>query len=681
MPSHSGYNHYFSQIRSKGDYPEKYTYTLIDTIEGFREVLDRFNESTDLALDTETTGLDHTREIVVGFSFAFNFDEGFYIPVRHTSGNIHDIKLVFRLLSDFLRGKRVFFYNKRFDLRMLQNEDVDIKGFTHFDVAVLTWLTDTNVAMPSLKDSERRFLGWEAPTFEDLTEGAGVQYIKPVDATQYAATDALGTYHLMKKVPKLIPKCSFIARLDNKALDVIKEIEETPILVDVEYLRKMAPSVSKSINEARLELFEIAGRTFHPDSPEQVGVVLVENGCAPAKKTPTGRVSTNAKDLAHIKHPLVDALLLYRKYQNLQSSYIDKLITEATRKKNCINVNHLPFKVPTGRYATGSDKKNGFFSKVNIQSIVKPQSAMFSVIRSDEEGSILGWKFTELEEGETADNMIEGLSGNLNIRKAFIPPEGFTWVSIDYSAQELRLPANFSKEPVFLRAFERGEDIHKNVAIEVLGLPYDKAKRGVAKVLNFGLMFLGNEWTIMNKLGCTREVAQAYKEKYESSHKTLYLWKSAVIQRGMRTGTVSTYYGRPRRLRHWFSSKDYRQVAFAKRSAVNSTVQGTGADVLRIGMCRILDKLYAPQNVDVRKLPDNYDEIDLLFHPLVHDEINYLVRTTKINELTPQLMELMTVQEKDWPVPMTVEVEFGNSWGHCFSFVWDGENYNPKFEE
>lgn len=181
--------------------------------------------------------------------------------------------------------------------------------------------------------------------------------------------------------------------------------------------------------------------------------------------------------------------------------------------------------------------------------------------------------------------------------------------------------------------------------------------------MNFNLMYLGTAYTIMQKLNCTLEEAEIYKAQYEKNHRVLYAWKRTVISEARRKGYVTTYYGRPRRLRDYLSSTDYRRVMFGKRSAVNSMVQGTGADVLKLALSRV--------NARMQKELSNGS---VIFYPTVHDELNFCVREECIQDLVPKIMDAMRVQESDWVVPLDVAVEIGRSWGSLFPFHLEKES-------
>lgn len=681
------YQHFFSAVPNKGDYPAKYNFVLLNELSALREVLNSHAAEPALCLDTETNSLNHQTGRMVGYSFSYDGITGYYVPTAHKVGTNCPLHEALMMIFHHIQGKTAYFWNKRFDLRFFSAESrrvfgqpLDITTFKHFDVQPLVWLSDTNIKSPTLKWAEKHFLGWDALTFEDLIDGGSIELMDPVDVVQYAVTDCLGPIHLLRRMATLIPDCRFAARMDNGSIDVIKSIEETPMLCDANYLEALEPSIDARIKQVESRIFEIVGRTFKVGSSDQVRQALIENGCAPSQKTPKGKVSTSSKYLQHIKHPLAQLVMEFRSLNTLKNSYVHKLAEESRKKGGYVNVNHLCCHVPTGRYATGSDRKNDFFSSVNIQSIIKPDEGYFRPTRLNSfQDGIAGWSFEHIKDPEFKGEKVEGLDPHNNVRMAFKPPEGFLWVSIDYVAQELRLPTNFSREPVFLNAFLTGKDVHNEVAARFLGEPVTKPKRRIAKACNFGLMFLGNHWTIMNAVGCSEQEAASYVSNYERAHKTLYQWKAAVIRKAKRTGSVSTYYGRPRRLRHWMTHKDYKKVMFGKRSAVNSVVQGTAADVLKVALIRIYNEIYLKQKIDLEAVcQGDYDSVDFLFHPIVHDEINYLVRISKAQEIILQLIELMTVQEKDWPVPMIVDVSLGDSWGNIFPFVCNEEDFYPK---
>jgi len=245
------------------------------------------------------------------------------------------------------------------------------------------------------------------------------------------------------------------------------------------------------------------------------------------------------------------------------------------------------------------------------------------------------------------------------------------------SGQELRLVANFSNEPVWLNAFKSGGDIHKSTAYSVWGEEnYDKDKRKMAKGCNFSIIygaeamsFVGDGKTKERPNGMTLAEAEEFFEKYKKGLPTLISYQERLIRSCKQRGTVCTYFGRPRRVKYYFEN---RQIGFGKRTILNSPIQGTAGDVLKIVMCKLWKNML--------KL-DEYRE-DVHFKSTVHDEINYGVRSNKLNEIARKLENLMTFHITEWQVPLTVEVSFGWSWGNLVTFSWDENKgqYVPKNE-
>lgn len=1003
------YQHFFPPARNKGDYPSQYKFSLVQTCEKLEQIFDFYKDQPVIATDTETTELNHESLELVGFSFCCEFSRAVYVPLNHAfdGQNIDDTRHAIEMYNKFIEGKSVLYYNRRFDNRVQRfHMSCDVELHKGYDIALLVWLMDTNVSMPSLKWAAEHFLGWKMQTFEELVGTRTIKFIHPKEATPYAASDALATFHLGKKLSPLAKPFSFIFNLDNAALDSIVLCEETPVLVDVEYLDSLIPIFDQRVKELSKEVYSLAGSLFNIDSPAQVAQVLAENGCAGVDTTADGgRISTSKKALARIKHPLVEKILEYRTVARNRGSYVVKIKEEALKKGGKVHVNHLVNRVPcltaesmlltkcgfkhicdikmgdfvwgrsgwdkvvgwkatrkstvwearvvggrvlrgsyhhpvmtqrgsvwlsalkkgdvlvesmpfvgrglndvsveyersvlidkkqrllqnprtittdlaqmmgfvagdgsvvsdgvklcfnvddldliehyccmferlhgvkrpkpsvgddhtvqykycytdlrdyyqhlkvkmdevpplimeagpvavlafiggyydadgclnsngsgqvyptitskcvnrikdmgdmlsllgyvvtygpksqnqgdmwylrvltescnlfmdevkfessrkrqrvscvgkrepvlitdaeptykevlyditlekdpwfsvagilthnTGRYATGTDSKNSFFSGINFQSTPKPRSTMYDAFRDP--NSPTGWTFVESKE----TGVVEAYSPHLNIRRAFVAEPGFTWVSIDYSGQELRLPALFSREPLWVSAFCNGKDLHSEVAKSLYGTSYTKDDRKKVKILNFSLLYEGTPYSVSRALDCSEEEAAQYIRDYKSLHKRLYRWKAFVVAKARKTGTAQTFYGRPRRVRHWMSSPIRKIRAFAERTAINSPVQGTGSDLLKMALVKIREQLYKKYSEHIR------------FQPAVHDETNFLVRNEYLTLIVPQMIEKMTVQERGWPFAMTVSLEMGTSWGTLFPYEWTGVEFVPK---
>lgn len=313
----------------------------------------------------------------------------------------------------------------------------------------------------------------------------------------------------------------------------------------------------------------------------------------------------------------------------------------------------------TGRLAAGSEKKNSYFSRVNIQAVDKPQSLKKYAHRSDEPGNILGWVFND----EPSDLRVEvpDQDPTKNVRKAILPEPGHYFVKIDYKAQELRIPANLSKEPLWVDTFQKGEDPHTNQAVAIWGKEsYDSDKRKKVKPVNFGAIYGATKWAISRSLGIPVEEAGELLDRWWAAVPVLTRWVEMTKRRARRTGVVYTPFGRPRRLHYYFSSPNRKVRAFAYRTAVNSPIQGGGADILKIAFLKLA------------KFIDTLTR-EIVFRMTVHDELDFSVDKNRI-DLLDKMVELMQITRKDWPVPMDVGLEIGNSWGDMVAFEKvDGE--------
>jgi DNA polymerase-1 len=659
------YAHFFPPVPRSTAYPSKYKFILVDT----QEKLDKMiggpaAKGGVFACDTETTSLDHTVAKIVGMSFCYSFNEAYYVPLRHDKGNIEGVPSAELKIKEMMRDRNVLYYNSRYDLRIIKAGGV-YAPHKSFDVQLPVWNADTNVKQTNLKWSMSHFLGWDVTTFDKMFGKMSIAMFSPEYVLSYAATDALGTYHLFYRLKELLGDEFKICLLDNEVLPIVSMIEETPLYIDVGYLRGLLPTIDSTISKMRHNLFALAKEPFNPGSYQQVGRILLKNGCAPPLNK-KGVLPTDIKTLIKIDHPLTRALCSHSSLNKVRTAYISKLINQGDAKEGKLFISHKVCGAVTGRLAAGADKENPFFSEVNIMSIPKAAVGLYRPSKSDGPHSLIGWDFEYVGSSSAEPGLVEGFDPKLNVRSAFYAPDGYLWVSIDYAAQEVRLPANFCQEPVFVKAFLNHEDIHSEVAKAVFG-SVDKKKRKVAKTVTFALSYGGSEYTIADRVGCTLDEAREYVQMYIAAHPTLFRWFDATVRMAHKLGYVTTYYGRPRRLRHYLTSPDRGLRSFGERSAKNSPIQGTAADLLKIALI----KIYKGERQAI-------DSSDLILYPLVHDEINFLCRTEKVLEIIPRVMKLMTIQEKDWVVPMEVEASFGHTWGNIFPFSYKDGIFVPK---
>lgn len=335
---HKGYKHWCPEVEPREDWDKDFNFVLIRSIEELKK-LDV--EHKFVAWDTETSGLNPDIDWLVGFSFSFDGKTGYYVPVKHDDIALgkEALDIFFSILS---KAGTQFLYNCRFDQRFFEAAGYSLEGLRYYDVMNAIWLADTNVLMPSLKASERRFLGWIPKTFsETLGDATTFQHVPAEDAYKYAITDALGTYHLALISNQFYKESYPASKYDNDALYPMMRLENTPQRLDLEYLKSLCSSVETRIDESLQQVYQLAGCTFNVNSPAQFGKIMLERfGVDTGVRTPTGAMKADLKTLEAwmVKHgskaspEVKDFLSAYKEYKKtvkFKSSYLDKYIKAA----------------------------------------------------------------------------------------------------------------------------------------------------------------------------------------------------------------------------------------------------------------------------------------------------------------------------------------------------------------
>ena len=611
------------------------------------------------------------------------------------------------------------------------NNGLDMSRVKFMDVQVLAFLADTNVPYPSLKKSEDYFLGWRGASFEDtLGDAENFYYLKPEESVVYAATDALGTFLLGEVLSQFYKEANEDSKgpygsgyLDNTFLYPLMMMEEELVNVDLDLLHSYSEYYTKEINRVEQESFAINNNeAFNMGSPKQKSEVLKKLGIDTGEVNKRGELKADKLHLQKAlenyspedcQYKMMKNILDYATLNKQKGTYVDNFIEMCNPAKNPYG-NRLRFSyktmvVPSGRLAAGGDKKNSYFADSNIQNITKPKIAEVFYIHKDSlkdlnDGPIdiscydnprqeyihngektymiLDWVFKETPWNitYTPENpnhfMIEGFKQKLNIRSAFCPDDDKYWVSCDFSAQELRLPALLSKEPLWSKTFENGGDLHKEMAIQMWGLEnYDKQKRKMAKKANFGILYGMTARNFAEDFKISMDEAEDLIRKYKSSAPVLFEWVHNNEQKIIETGVGKTFCGRPRRLGWYLRQRDRGLYNFGIRSCTNTVIQGSGADILKISFLNIYKMFF--ENPETREINRNY----IKFLNTVHDEINYNVSKKHIRALVPKIISCMRLWLDDWSFPMQVGLDIGTRWGQTIAFDYDGAPYIKLTEE
>lgn len=514
---------YIPKAKPSDLYPLAYNFKLISSMDELKEAL---SFSTNyMGFDTETTGLNPEKCFIVGYSFCLDGKNTYYVPVKHSTGGLGEEALDL-IYDKMCNTKTVAMFNMRFDVRMMEyhgfidsplsNEEKLMKQFFKYDmskvnvldVQAMVYLADTNIKYPSLKSSEEYYLGWRGASFEEtLGEQTNFYYLTPEESCEYASTDALGTYLLGIKLQPFLKEAKTSGQLDVQCLEPLTRFENETTLIDVDKLKKYSEDLSNEIASVQKRCYDVAGYSFNLGSPKDKNLVLERLGIYTGERTKRGEMKTGRENIENTLKTMEKGTKEYQflsdlsKYATLvkqKSSYIDNVIEMCNNEfhPNRLRFGYKTCEVPSGRLAAGGDKKNDFFANLNIQNITKPHAHMFFVAHQDkvktkypdmikmldesgtrEEGvyddawcfRILDWIFWDKPfniEGEQ-EMQSEGFDQKLNIRSAFCSDENAYWVSLDFNAEEIRVPALITKEPVWLNTFISGGDVHRNTAIKL----------------------------------------------------------------------------------------------------------------------------------------------------------------------------------------------------------------------
>ncbi len=586
---------------------ELFTPTLLDTKERLFKIIEEIPTKSIVAFDTETTSLEAKDAKIVGFSFAFNEKEAYYVPIAHNylgvgdQISLEDAKEAIQRLFSF----KIVGQNLKYDLKILKhNFDLD-RLKIEADTMIISWLLDSSLSA-GLDNMAKRYFDYDMLKFKDVVKkGDNFATVDLNEACRYAAEDAWMTLKLFNFFEdKLDERLKRVAkRVEYPFIQTLIDMEDEGIKVSVEFFSSLLQKADKKISDLSSQIYTLAGSEFNINSTKQLGEILFEKlNLKRGKKTKTG-YSTNEKVLNDLldEHPIIPKLLEYREIYKLRSTYIKPLLELGKKDpQNRIYTNFLQTGTTTGRLSS----KNP-----NLQNIP---------VRSE-----LGRE----------------------VREGFVAKDGYRLISIDYSQIELRLLAHFSKDSTLLQAFRDDKDIHLQTAIKIFGKEEAKSKRDIAKSINFGLLYGMGSRKLAQTIGVSVAEAKSYIESYFASFPTIKSYLEEVKDRAKRESAIYTLLGR-RRVFDYSRASAMEKAAF-ERESVNTLFQGSAADLIKLSMNKI-DK-----------------EIDKSFANMllqIHDELIFEVREDKAKEFGDWAKELMeSIYELE--VPLKCSVSIGNNWG------------------
>ena len=582
--------------------------------EEISNVVKQLSNAGELCFDTETSSPDAMTAELVGISLCTKPESAWYIPVN-VEGALSQEK-VREILAPLFSDQKTLkiAHNYKFDYVVLRNAGFDLKGPV-FDTMVAAYLVDASQRLKMDRLSVK-YLGYEPVPIEKLIgKGKGQKSMADLpfdEIVDYACEDADITYRLYEVLKEKLEEdelTEIAEKLEFPLIVVLAEMERQGIKVDEEMLRSFSEELGKDLKKVESTIFELTEEEFNINSPQQLGKILFEKMDLPAgKKTKTGQYSTSESVLSGLadEYEVPSLVLDYRSLSKLQSTYVDalpKLINEETGR---IHTDFNQTVAATGRLSS---------SNPNLQNIP---------IRT--------------ERGR-------------EIRKAFVPENGFKILAADYSQVELRVIASISGDKNMIEAFRNGEDIHARTAKEVFNLDnlddVTPAQRRKAKEVNFGIPYGVSAYGLASRLGISNGEGKEMIDQYFERFPGIKTYIDETIEFAKENGYVTTLLGRRRYIPD-INSRNWNVRGFAERTAINMPIQGTAADIIKLAM------------IDIHNyLEENECHSRMLLQ--VHDELVFEISDEESGDVPDKIQELMeSAYELD--VPLEVEMGLADNW-------------------
>ncbi|RYY61611.1 MAG: DNA polymerase I [Chitinophagaceae bacterium] len=596
--------------------PHEYKYVQGDA--AISELISLLEKHREISFDTETTSIDANNAELVGLSFSVRPGEAFFVPVPADRSATDAILSRFRDL--FLRNDKIWIgQNTKYDLLVLKWYGIEVTGEL-FDTMLAHYVIEPD-GKRSMDILSSKFLGYEPVPIEELIGKKGksqgtMRDVEPEKITEYAGEDADVTLQLKQVFEPLLATRKVekvFNEVENPLVKVLVNMEYEGVRVDMDFLKDYSVALEKEARIAEQSVYEQAGVRFNLASPKQLGEVLFDKlQLDPsAKKTKTGQYQTGEDVLLKLAvkgHSIVDDILTFRELTKLKSTYVDALPLLINSKTGRVHTTYGQAVAVTGRLASNNP---------NLQNIP-----------------------VRTERGR-------------EIRKAFVPrDENHILLSADYSQIELRIVAAISGDPNMCAAFRAGTDIHTATAARVYNVADDavtKEMRYKAKSVNFGIIYGQGAFGLADNLGISRTEAKEIIDNYKKQFPGIQLYMDNMINFAREHGYVETLMGRKRWLKD-INSANFTVRGFAERNAINSPIQGTAADMIKLAM----QKVYAA--IKSEKMKSR-----MILQ--VHDELLFDAVRDEVKELRPLILENMqTAMILPNEVPVIAECGQGDNW-------------------
>ena len=589
------------------------SYYLIENETELKNLLNDINNKKLVCIDFETTGLNTFKDTIIGISFAIKSNEAFYLDVSGRTNIDKDkcMNLVFDTLAK--EDIKVIGHNLKYEYKMMRAIGKSL-GNMYFDTMVAAYLINPTRGKYNMDDLAMAYLSYNTIKYSDLTDNAKKTLLDaPLkDVVEYACEDADITFRFYECFAPLLKTYNLeelFFNIEMPLISVLADMEFDGVYISSEKMKALSDEYSILLEKTKSKIYSEAGEEFNIQSPKQLEYILFDKmGIPPTKKTKTG-FSTDEEVLTELsqKYKIAEYMLTYRKYAKLKNTYLDVFPTLINEKTGRIHASFNQTVTATGRLSS---------SEPNLQNIP-----------------------------------VRGEEGR-DIRNTFIAEKGNLLIAADYSQIELRLLAHFSNDPALVEAFKNNDDIHRKTAMKIYSVSKEHvtaSMRNIAKIINFSIIYGKTAFGLSKELGIKRKEAEDFIKGYFSTYSRVKPFCEEVVEEVRNKGYVRTMLGRIRDLSKTINSSNAMARNEAERMALNTLIQGSAADMIKVAMIAIH-----------KEFKNHFKTAKIVMQ--VHDELVVEVSEKEADKAMTIMKEIMEHSVKA-NVPITVDIHKGNSWG------------------
>ena len=589
-------------------------YYLIENETELQNLLNDINAKKLVCIDFETTGLDTLTDEIIGISFAIKSKEAFYLDLSGRTNIDKEAckKLVFDTLAK--EDIKIIGHNLKYEYKMMRAIDKKM-GNMYFDTMVAAYLINPSRGRYNMDDLALSYLSYNTIKYSDITDNAKKTLldVELKDVVEYACEDADITFRFYEYFAPRLNTYNLedlFFNVEMPLISVLADMEFDGVYISTEKMKSLSEEYASLLEKTKAKIYEKAGEEFNLQSPKQLEYILFEKlKINSTKKTKTGAYSTDEEVLRELaqREKIAEYMLTYRKYSKLKNTYLDVFPTLVHKKTNRIHASFNQTVTATGRLSS---------SEPNLQNIPA---------RGDE---------------------------GKDIRNTFIAEKGNVLIAADYSQIELRLLAHFSNDPVLVEAFKNNDDIHRKTAMKIYSVSKEHvtpSMRNTAKIINFSIIYGKTAFGLSKELNISRKEADDFIKGYFSTYSQVKPFCEKVIEDVKAKGYVRTMLGRIRDLSKTINSSNAVVRNEAERMALNTLIQGSAADMIKVAMIAIH-----------KEFKNHFKTAKIVMQ--VHDELVVEVSEKESDKAMTIMKEIMEHSVKT-NVPITVDIHKGLSWG------------------